>query len=196
MFQISSTTLMHVFAALVALSLPALAADKSFVGSENPAWKQHVEWTLNQQLACHEAVDDVSPCNRFVGRALERVWGYKDFVRGSEYLLANDIVSQVLVMGDKWVEIGRANEQESLDASAQWANKGHAVIALSPGAPYGHVALVLPGPLSASAGWALKVPNSASFLFKRPEKSYVGKPLSFAFGPEKKQDVKLYYRKK
>lgn len=182
---------------LTAASLISANAD-GFIGSKNPAWAKHVEWILGEQMSCQQAVDDVSPCNRFIGRALERVWGYTDFktttAPPADYLLANEIGSALLTMKDRWVEIGRANDQSNLSAAADWADKGHAVIAVRPDSPNGHVALVLPGPLTASGKWGLNVPNSASFLYNKPDLSYIGKPLSAAFAADKKADVKLYYR--
>ena len=121
-----------------------------FIGSTNSVWAHHVEWLLGEQMACRESVDDASPCNRFIGRALERIWGYQDFKTAAQsprdYLLANEIVSALLTMKDRWVEIGLAKDQSSLAAAADWADKGYAVIAVRPDSPNGHVALVLPGP--------------------------------------------------
>ena len=176
------------------------AQEQTFLGASNPAWSSHVQWLLGEQMSCQQAVDDVSPCNRFIGKALERVWGITDFKTGlappSDYMLANDIVSKLLTIKDKWVEIGRANDQSNLATAAAWSDKGYAVIAVRPDTPNGHVALILPGPLTASGKWGLKVPNSASFLYKNPDLSYIGKPLSTAFAADKKADVKLYYRLK
>ncbi|MEO8390668.1 hypothetical protein [Polaromonas sp.] len=185
---------------MLLLSGNVTSQEPKFIGADNPAWSQHVQWALGEQVSCQAAVDDISPCNRFVGRALKRIWGITDFQTGAsppgDYMLANGIVTALLTMKDEWIEIGRANDQSSLEASRAWANKGYAVIAVRPDTPNGHVALILPGPLSASAKWGLNVPNSASFFYLNPDLSYIGKPLSSAFSSDKKGDVKLYYRLK
>ena len=185
-----------VLAAVGSLSGVGVAQDNGW--ANGTAWQKHVEWLLNQQLSCQSAVDDVSPCNRFIGRALQQIWGITDFKTDkpapSDYMLANDIVSQVLVLKAKWKELGRGDDQAVLTQAAAWAGKGNPVIAVRPDSPNGHVALVLPGKLTPSGSWGVNVPNSASFLYKQPEASYVGKPLSNAFSAAKKADVKLYYR--
>ena len=58
----------------------------------------------------------------------------------------------------------------------------------------GHVAIILPGELQPSGSWGLNVPNSASFLMMEPQRSYVGKGLSYAFAKTHLKDVVLYAR--
>lgn len=197
-FGVKHRYLVAAITAHTCLFLSSLATAQNTDWAINTAWGKHVEWLLNQQMSCQKAVDDVSPCNRFVGQALQRVWNIDDFKTGSpapsDYMLANDIASKLLTLKAKWTELGRANDQDALNRAAAWASKGNAVVAVRPDQPNGHVAIILPGPLSPSGSWGLKVPNSASFLYNNPKASYVGKPLSNAFGSDKKADVKLYYR--
>jgi hypothetical protein len=71
--------------------------------------------------------------------------------------------------------------------------KGKRFVAVKADEPNGHVAVVFPGNLAPSANWNnLKCPNSASFFLKHPEKSYIGRKLSYAFDSPK--GVKIYGR--
>lgn len=164
-------------------------------------WKPHVEWVLNELNSCRNAMDDRSPCNRFVGQALQKIWSADDFSTGkpapNDFMLANSMAERMLTARDKWIPLGSAGTQSALDQAQVQANKGYAVVAVIAGRPAGHVAVVIPGTLKKSNSWdGLRVPNSASMLLDKPNNSYVGKPLSFAFSGEKYNDVKLYFRVK
>ena len=166
------------------------------VWANNTAWQSQVEWALNSLKACRASspIDDKSPCNRFVGQALEKVYNIIDFKNGSDYLSANQIVSYLVSHCPPWKSLGRASSQESLHEAQGSANSRIPVVAVRPDQPNGHVAIVLPGKLIVSANWGLNVPNSASFFYQHPEKSYVGQGLSHAFRPELRFDVELYSR--
>jgi hypothetical protein len=162
------------------------------------SWKSDVERMLQEFLSCAEPVDDRSPCNIFLARALDRVYGIKEFgdpARPSTVMRANEIADYVAARTDLWVSLGSGDKQDSLNQAQEYANRGKAIIAVwkSPEANRpGHVALILPGQLSNSTTWQLRVPNSASFSLDRPRDSYVGGPLSKAFGAPKKAQVKIY----
>jgi len=159
----------------------------------NNQWSADLNRMLNEFKSCQDnAEDDQSPCNRFVGKALRRVYNIDDFGPdgNGEYLDANTIASY-LATSDKWVFLGMAADQKTLNEAQDDANKGRAVVAVKPGDSHGHIAIVLPGELSPSANWkGLNCPNSASFFYKNLDESYVGKKLSYAFtAPD---DVKIY----
>lgn len=154
--------------------------------------REEAEKKLNELLSCSGPMDQYSPCNMFVGRALERLYGVKDFKTGSDkFLLANEIAAHVATSSD-WVYLGEATDQNALTQAQGYANQGRAIIAVRAGDTNGHVAVVLPGTTTQSGKWNLKAPNSASFLLNEPKLSYVGKPLSHAFGSP--AGVKLYGR--
>jgi hypothetical protein len=162
---------------------------------------------LMQLMACQggataiEAtqLNDTSACNWFLSRALEKLYGIRDFVpvHADEWLSANAIHDYVATHPDTWRRLGNAEDQQILAEAAAGAANGQPVIAVKRGTPSGHVALVLPGPLTPSAQWKLRVPNSASFFLNNQrvvEKAYVGCKLSYAFsGPE---GVELFWRLK
>jgi hypothetical protein len=179
--------------AFLVLTLPVLRAD-------DDSWEADVQQILDQQLACTTPIDDLTPCNVFLGRALKRVYGIDDFEvpgKPDTFLSANQIVTYVSVTNsDKWTSLGTANSQEALDQAQSYAN-GHpakAVIAVWMGTAHGHVALIVPGQEHWSSTWKSNVPNSASFVLQDEADSYVGGLLSKAFGPDKKAAVTLYGR--
>jgi len=146
------------------------------------SWQHDVEDMVSQFLSCQTPIDDQSPCNYFLGRSLKRVYGITDFDDGSGgFLSANAIATYVQLNTDKWTSLGPAKSQDALTQAAGYANQMKAIVAVQVGTPHGHVALVLPGDLKHSGNWNLDAPNSASFFLNKPQQSYVGKPLSFAF---------------
>lgn len=150
-------------------------------------------------LACREdtgAIWDSAPCNQFVGKALEHLFGYKDFTSPTGWLLANQIYEYVHSNPQIWKRLGNAGDQRALQEAAAGADNGHAVIAIEKAEPHGHIALILPGKVAASGSWSLSVPASASFLLNKPEKSYVGCRLSYAWTAEKVNQVELWFRVK
>jgi hypothetical protein len=152
---------------------------------------------VSEFLSCAQKGDDKSPCNVFLARAIKKVYGTDDFENPSKtgtYLDANEIAAYVATAPQKWTLLGVASNQTSLNEAQFQANHKKAVIAVYSSPPHGHVCLILPGNLTDSASWKLKVPNSASFFLDNPSQSYVGEPLSKAFANDKKDQVKLYGR--
>jgi hypothetical protein len=146
-----------------------------------PEWQADVEAMLHEFMTCQSPIDDVSPCNRFVGRALKRIYNIDDFTKpNGEFMTANEIAGAVAASGN-WTKLGNASDQKALNEAQGYANVKKAIIAVSSGSPHGHVAIILPGSQTQSGSWGLKVPNSASFFLNKPDKSYIGKPLSFAW---------------
>lgn len=187
---------------LVSGSVQSNAQDKYFglrVWCEKTKWKPHIDWMLGELMACSQSdpANDQSPCNRFVGKALERVWGLSDFRNGAEYLTANDIAAYLSINTKNWRFMGTASNQDALASSQAYANDSVPVVAVMAATPEGHVALIIPGELTYSAKWQTKVPNSANFSHKHasdPLLTYVGKRLSYAFTADVRTDVKLYSR--
>ena len=176
----------------------SLLMSASCVAQQDFEWKADVERMLSEFLVCGGVIPENSPCNEFAAQALARVYGIHDFDKaGDGFMLANDIANFV-EFSDKWEKIGQASDQAALTAAQDAANAKQAVVAVfwnSVPHSSGHVAMVLPGYLKTSGQWHLDCPNSASFLLNHPEKSYVGKMLSFAYGADMKDNVTLYKRK-
>lgn len=149
---------------------------------------------------CKTLIDDRTACNVFLGRALELLFGNKDFkTGGGGYMLANDIASGLentaAALG--WSKIGVATDQGALNSAQTLANDGKPVVAAKKGrqvdgAPIaGHVVLIIPGTAQrydfddtvkgkvVPFRWGkLITPNSASFFLDRPDKFFLGCPLS------------------
>jgi hypothetical protein len=195
-FVVTATFLVPL-ATFPAAHLPAFRPARPSAHADDP-WRTDVERMLQEFLSCAEPIDDRSPCNIFLARALDRVYGIKEFgdpTRPASVMRANEIADYVAARTDLWVPLGTGDKQDSLNQAQEYANRSKAIIAVwkNPEANRpGHVALILPGQLSTSTSWQLRVPNSASFSLDRPRDSYVGGPLSKAFGAGKKAQVKIY----
>ena len=161
------------------------------VWTEGTLWENHSNWAQDRLATClaSDPANNQDPCHEFVAQALERVYSVVDFKSGDDYLRPNQIAELVSGSAD-WIEIGSASEQQALATAQERANDGMAVIAVSAL----HVALILPGQVTLSGSWELAVPNSGSFFPKTPQKSYLGKGLSYAWQKTESVDVRLYYR--
>jgi hypothetical protein len=163
----------------------------------SPDLQNRLQTLLSQFLACSPD-DPQSACNVFVAKALKAAYGIDDFIQtdpasGTKTYLTADMIALNVKTDARWVDLGPANSQGSLDAAQQAANCGRAVIAteFNPTGS-GHVALILPGVESASGNWGLNVPNSASFFVDKPDKAYIGKGLSYAFSSA--DGIEIYAR--
>jgi hypothetical protein len=162
----------------------------------NADWKKVLSADLEEFLNCHEKPGDKSACHGFMGESLKNVYGLDDFYapKLGRYLTASEI-SKFLSDSDRWKAIGHAYEQKALSQAQEAANsKRGAVAVYMNDEGIGHVVLITPGPLQASGSWGLQVPNVVSFLASQPEKSFVDKGMSFAFGKAMMKDVLLYVR--
>ena len=181
---------------ILLILLMCTLANVSNAQSLNENWEEEVTNSLYEFMACDDPLDDISPCNKFVGEALKMVYGIHDFYdeEKERYLLANEI-ADFLAKEDKWTLLGKGSEQSALNEAQGYANLGKAVVAvLKSNSGHGHVAIILPGESGPSSAWGLNVPNSASFFIYKPESSYIGKKLSYAFKSKNKGNVLLYGR--
>ena len=150
--------------------------------------QKYMETALQKFTACQLPLDNL--CRAALAQALEQIYGVKDFGADSKYMTPAQIAAKA--SGD-WEHLGAATDQEALKKAQSAANCGKAVIAVMSGENGGHVAIILPGPLTPSAGWKLEVPNSASFFTHNPGKSFAGKPLSYSF--PKAEGIEIYAKK-
>ena len=104
-------------------------------------------------------------------------------------------ITEFLENSSQWTKIGFAYTQQNLTKAQELANSGKAVVAIYIGEDnLGHVSIILPGELTTSGSWGLKVPNSASFFMNTPQQSYLNKPLSYAFTRNMIKNVIIYSR--
>lgn len=158
---------------------------------------------LMQLMACPADVDkdegrqiDHVACNWFVAKALDTLYGVKDFgpsVNG-RWLNANEIVAWVTSHPKLWTRLGNAADQATLDEAAAGAGNGQPVIATMVDDPHGHVAIILPGAVQNSTTWGMMVPNSAGFSLDHVGNAYVYCRLSATFSD--RNQVNIYFRVK
>lgn len=150
--------------------------------------QKSMETALQKFTGCQLPLDN--GCRGALAQALEQIYGIKNFGADAKYMTPAQIASKA---ASDWEHLGAAADQEALKKAQAAANCGRAVIAVMSGENGGHVALILPGPLTTSNGWKLQVPNSASFFTHNPGKSFSGKPLSYSF--PKADGIEIYAKK-
>jgi len=179
-----------------------LAGAMLFVVSVSPAQTlsktqdQDLNALLEKFLTCVSSSADKSQCTSFIGESIAKVYNVSGYVSAKTGKgLTMSEIGKTLNEGGPWKLLGAAYDQKALEEAQTAANAKKAVIAVykTPDG-VGHIALILPGELKFSGTWGFKVPNSASFLYKEPEKSYVNKGLSYAFARTMLKDVSLYSR--
>jgi hypothetical protein len=152
---------------------------------------------MKEFLSCQATTDVNSPCNKFLGESLNTVYRINDFYSQSlgRYMVAAEIAKYVK-SSEQWSLLGPGYDQKTLTQAQAHANARKAVVAVymsSSGG--GHVVLITPGTLQSSGSWELSVPNAASFFLSQPDRSFINKGLSFAFGKILIKDILIYTRK-
>lgn len=169
----------------------------SFGQSLNENWEQDLASSMTQFMNCTTTSPDKSQCSSFISESLAKVYRVNAFYSDKlkRHLKIYEI-SKSMIDGGSWTLLGHAYDQKALNEAQKCANASKAVIAVYTTTSGGkHIALILPGKLDYSGSWGFNVPNSASFFFDDPAKSYVGKGLSYAFAKNMIKDVALYCRK-
>lgn len=169
----------------------------SFGQQINNNWKKDLNSSLDQFMDCEKVSGNGNPCAKFMGQSLNTVYKINDFYSetASRYLYVNEI-SALLDESTDWTMIGHAYEQEALDKAQNNANSNVATVAVYlHESGVGHVVVILPGSLHASGSWGFNVPNTSSFFSAAPNRSFINKGLSYAFGKNLMKDVRLYSRK-
>ena len=165
--------------------------------SLNENWKQELSNSMTQFMNCTSTSPEKYQCSSFIGESVAKVYKVNAFYSDKlkRYLQIFEISNSMLDNG-QWTLLGHAYEQKALNEAQKNANDKKAVIAVYTTSAGGkHIALILPGQLEYSGSWGFNVPNSASFFFDNPAKSYLDKGLSYAFGKNMIKDVALYCRK-
>jgi hypothetical protein len=183
--------------AFLVLASVACSALSSYGQSLNENWEQDLANSMTEFMNCATASSEKSQCSSFISESITKVYKVNAFYSDKlkRHLQIYEI-SKSMIDGGQWTLLGHAYEQKALSEAQQSANAGKAVIAVYTTSTGGkHIALILPGKLDYSGSWGFNVPNSASFFFDDPAKSYVGKGLSYAFAKNMIKDVALYCRK-
>lgn len=171
---------------LFAISTAQLSAQKL-----NPNWSTDLNTLLTEFKKCQK-----NACRDYLAKSIKAVYPTVDETFVSEEtkqpLRGNALITYMKETG-RWLELGKAADQANLDKAAQYAKEGKAVIAIVQNKDGGaHVSLIIPGGMTASGTWGLKMPNTSSFFMYSPAKSFIGKPLSYCYRPDSRFDVMLY----
>lgn len=161
--------------------------------SLNTNWNADLKTSLEQFLLCK---DGPQVCSKFIGQSLNTVYKVNDLYssRLGRYMNASEIAN-FLKESKQWTMLGHSYDQNILTQAQDHANAKKAVVAVYMNASgVGHVVVITPGKLQRSGSWGLDVPNAASFFATQPDKSFVDKSLSFAFGKTMLKDVLIYTR--
>lgn len=163
----------------------------------NSNWRQALNSSMEQFQDCQQqSANKGADCYRYAGESLNRVYKVNDFYSQSlgRFLMPGEI-SQFLTNTTTWKQLGHSYDQNTLSKAQEYANAGKAVVAVYMNdAGIGHVVLITPGQLQSSGSWGLRVPNVTSFFPSQPDKSFVDKGLSFAFGKNLMKDIVIYVR--
>lgn len=157
---------------------------------------------VNRFFVCHEATSVIKVegyrCNAFFNYMIDTHYGITPYMNEKgmirDYLIAGEIKND-----SHWKVIGKATDQEALEKAQETANRNIPVIALwsNPQKPQtGQSAFIIPGKLSPSGSWGLKVPHAINYQRNSKKNSFIGKKLSYAFGKDKKESVTLHYYQK
>ena len=161
-------------------------------GTQETGWGIHTAWAQGQLTSCKasDPSNDQNPCHEFLGKTLETIYSLTDFKTNGRYLRPILIAKYISDHADKWLAIGKADDQAALESAQSRANEGFPVFAVSPF----HAAFILPGRLVTSSSWQLHVPDAASFFPRSPSASYLREKLSQAWKKADARNVQLYYR--
>jgi hypothetical protein len=162
----------------------------------NNTWKTEMNSSLEQFFNCQNTSVGKSECIQYMGESLKKIYKVNDFysTKSGRYMSATEI-SSFLKESDKWKLIGPSYEQKTLATAQELANSGKAVVAVYMNSTgIGHMVVITPGQLQQSGSWGLNVPNVVSFFPSQPDKSFVDKGLSFAFGKNLMKDIRIYGR--
>lgn len=189
------SSLSVVKAGLMALAM--FFGSVSYAQTLNNNWKQDLESAMREFQGCQPTTDLNSPCNKYLGESLNTVYRINDFYSQSlgRYMVASEI-AKYLKSSDRWSVLGPCYDQKTLTQAQEHANARKAVVAVymtSSGG--GHVVLITPGSLQSSGSWELSVPMATSFFLSQPDRSFINKGLSFAFGKILMKDIQIYVRK-
>ncbi len=165
----------------------------SFGQTINNNWEKDLTKSLEEFIECAKSSKDKSTCGATVGQSLSTVYRQDAFFsqKLNRFLVSNEI-SKIVEGSDRWKLMGYAYDQKVLDQAQQVANANKPVIAVYRMNGSAHVVLILPGTIHYSGSWGFSVPNSASFSYIDPDKSYVGKGLSYGFAKSMMKDITLY----
>ena len=159
-------------------------------------WQSDLQNEIKNFRSCKNDENQNNKCYQHIGETLHSLYKLSDFYSNSSarYMMVSEI-HDFLESSSKWKLLGKGYNQSVLDQAQQLANKKMAVVAVYLNEDrVGQIAYILPGEMVNSGSWKLRVPNSSAFISNEPEKSYMGKGLSYSFPRRLIANVQIYSR--
>lgn len=141
---------------------------------------EKLEAAIEAFMECKKNAENRTDCRNSISKLISEFYNISDFKNSDgDYVIYDSI--QPIVKNGNWTRIGNAADQAVLESAQQLANSGKATIAIDETETYGQVAMIIPGKLTNSGSWKLKVPNTVVLVNYDAERSFHNKALSYAF---------------
>lgn len=143
--------------------------------------------------ACR-AVNEKKSCRTIMAKTICGHFGIQDFARLAKdgWSYTSDLkFFEELKSSGKWIDAGKADNKDVLAKSIAAIKEGKASLAIRDGKSYQQVAILMEG--VTKSGKYGEVPLATVFRSDKPEKSFVGKGLNYAFGDL--SEVNIWIRK-
>ena len=159
--------------------------------TNNKPVAQQAEQIYARFLSCSE--DYSYRCRTYTSELISTVYEIENLKTSSGYMSTN-LLAQHIENSKEWTLLGPAYKTEVLQDAQKRANEEKAVVAVYVDelGQLMHVAVILPGEMTASGTWGMQVPNSVSLALYDSDHSFVNKGLSYAFKKHMLLRVKIY----
>ncbi|QHI36489.1 hypothetical protein IMCC3317_18520 [Kordia antarctica] len=157
------------------------------------AQEQFLSITIAYFKNCKANSADRNDCRSNITKMISEFYQISDFNDAKGEHVMYDSIYPTISKSDAWTKLGNANDQEVLQKAQEAANNGKATIAIDISESYGQVAMITPGKLTTSNSWKLEVPNATALVDYDAEKSFMNKPLSYAF--KSTENIVLFSKK-
>lgn len=154
---------------------------------------QFLSTTIAYFKRCKAESTNRNDCRNSITKMITEFYNIGDFRAKDGGFVIYDSIQSIVKRSNDWEKLGRASIQNNLNKAQQFANEGRATIAIDVSQPYGQVAMIIPGKLTKSGSWNLKVPNAAALVNYNAEKSFMNKSLSYAF--KSTENIVLFSKK-
>ena len=156
-------------------------------------WAQNDAWIESSISECQSTVEDLTPCQTFTPKAMEKLFNIADFNIDSRVMIAAEIATKLQRHPETWQPLGQASDQAVLDKAHELASTGSAVIAIQSVDGLGQAAIIMPGQPVPSGMWKMeRVPLAVATRVDSPKSSINGKSISWVFSNP--QLVTLYVK--
>lgn len=142
---------------------------------------------------CKENAVNRNDCRNSITKMISEFYKIEDFKNDLGEYVIYDSIQPIVAQSIAWEKLGNASNQDVLAKAQNAANAGKATIAIDVSESYGQVAMILEGKLTQSNAWQREVPNAAVLVNYSADKSFMNKPLSYAF--KSPQHIVLYTKK-